>query len=112
MSSNVIFSLSLFTLLLFLCFFIYYFSIVWSVAHRIDVTAADIIKIPIQLFGKHGFPVYFARCNQMTRRMLEGAGVVELLELYGGGLKLSVHNAVKEVLLLKKKKSTQRRKNE
>ena len=69
-----------------------------------DVTAADILKIPIQLYGKHGYPVYLARCNQMSARMLDGAGVVELLELHGGGLELSVHDAVKKVLLLKKKK--------
>jgi hypothetical protein len=36
--------------------------------------------------------------------MLDGAGVVELMELHGGGLELSVHDAVKKVLLLKKKR--------
>merc|ERR1711865_725094 len=42
----------------------------------IDVTACDVLKIPIQLYGKEGYPVYLARCNEMTKQMLIGAGVV------------------------------------
>ena len=31
----------------------------------IDITASDVLKIPIQLYGKKGYPVYLARCNQV-----------------------------------------------
>ena len=39
----------------------------------------------------------------MTRDMLEGAGVIELLEFHGGGCTASMHAAVKHVLNIKKK---------
>ena len=76
----------------------------------IDVTACDVLKIPIQLYGKEGYPVYLARCNEMTKEMLIGSGVVELLHLYGGGLYDVIDDAVNKVLTSKKRKNKKNKK--
>lgn len=54
--------------------------------------------------------MYLARCNEMTKQMLIGAGVVELLHLYGGGLYDVIDDAVNKVLTSKKRKNKKNKK--
>ena len=66
----------------------------------VDVTAADVLKQPIKMFGKHGLPIYLARANRNTATMLQASGLTKELERFGGGATVSVHDAVKVLLTL------------
>ena len=70
----------------------------------IDVTACDVLKVAITLYGKSGYGIYLARGNSMVLEMLKGSGVGEMLEMYGGGFCQSVHDAVKKVSLVDKRR--------
>jgi MFS superfamily sulfate permease-like transporter len=64
----------------------------------VDVTAADVLKHPVKMFGKHGLPIYLARANRKTATMLRATGLTRELERFGGGATVSVHDAVKDLL--------------
>ena len=66
----------------------------------VDVTAADVLKHPVKMFGKRRLPIYLARANGNTAAMLRDSGLKGELEKFGGGASVSVHDAVKELLNL------------
>lgn len=65
-----------------------------------DVTAADVMKHPIRMFGKLGLRLYIARVNQDTATVLQKAGLIDELKNFGGDVTVSVHDAVKQLLTL------------
>merc|ERR1711871_1742773 len=61
------------------------------------------------MLGKLGLPVYLARANADAGKMLQQTGLISVLQEYGGGTSVSVHDAVKDLLQYRRARIRERR---